>query len=97
MFVPRINVDKLIWDSWNTGHIAKHKVVQSEVEEVCHSEFLLQKSYKDRLKITGKTLSGKLLIVILDEEYEGVYYPITARVADKKERRVYYDQVKKNS
>lgn len=94
--MPVINVNELIWDKWNIDHVARHKVVPTEVEEVCHSDFILEKSYKDRLKITGKTLAGKLLIVILDEERKGVYYPITARMADKKEKKVYIQGGAKN-
>ena len=33
---PMIVIRRLVWDTWNIVHIARHDVVPDEVEEVCH-------------------------------------------------------------
>lgn len=84
-----LSILRLIWDSWNIAHIARHGVTQDEVEEVCHNNPLVQIGKKGRLLIIGLSQDGKMLTVILDEEHRGVYYPVTARAASKKERKLY--------
>lgn len=85
-----IHIRRLVWDGWNIDHIARHKVTPEEAEEVCHSDFLLLEGKKGRLLIIGLTQQGRMLAVVLDPESEaGVYYPVTARSAATKERRLY--------
>ena len=84
-----IFIRRLIWDSWNVDHIARHRVTPEEVEEVCHGAPLAQRSYKGRIILLGPTATGKLLAVILAPEGRGVYYPVTARPASRKERGMY--------
>ena len=85
-----LNIKKLIWDSWNIAHIARHDVVPEEVEFVCHNDPLVQEGKKGRLLVIGLTSDEKYLAVILDaEEEKGVYYPVTARTASKRERKIY--------
>lgn len=80
----------LIWASWNVAHIAHHEVSPNEVEDVCHSDPLVQEGKKNRLLIIGITKDKRMLSIILDhEEEEGIYYPVTARTASKKERKLY--------
>ena len=86
-------VRRLIWDSWNIAHIARHDVIPEEVEEVCHGQPVTSQTYKGRLRVAGPTRSGRMLTVILaPTEQLGVYYPLTARPADRKERRSYEQQ-----
>jgi uncharacterized protein len=86
-------VRRLIWDSWNIAHIARHDVIPEEVEEVCHGQPITSQTYKGRLRVVGPTRSRRMLTVILaPTEEPGVYYPITARPADRKERRNYDEQ-----
>ncbi|HSW88628.1 MAG TPA: hypothetical protein VLG12_05710 [Candidatus Saccharimonadales bacterium] len=80
-----IAVKELVWDDWNKAHIAKHKVLPKEVEEVCHGIFKAIESYRERLQIVGRTKNGRKLIIILSPEDRelkkygsGIYYPITA-------------------
>lgn len=85
-----ISVKRLVWDSSNITHVARHNVVPEEVEEACHSDYITFTSYKGRFLLIGLTDAGRMLAVILDPELEkGVYYPVTARSADIKERRLY--------
>ncbi len=85
-------VQRLLWDEWNVGHIAKHRVTPEEVEEVCHAEPLVFEAKRGRIIGVGPTVDGRVLAVVLAPEGEGVYYPITARPASKKERRLYEKQ-----
>lgn len=82
-------IRRLIWDSWNVDHIARHKVAPEEVEEICHGSPVVQQGSKGRSLVFGSTKSGKMLTVVLDPEDEGVYYPVTARPASKRERAIY--------
>jgi uncharacterized DUF497 family protein len=87
-------IHQLIWDNWNIAHIARHQVVPEEVEQVCHGQPLLwqAKVRKGRVFIIGPTSSGRMLVVVLDEEGTGIYYVVTARPADRAERRIYQRQ-----
>jgi uncharacterized protein len=88
-----LSVRRLIWDAWNVAHIARHDVIPEEVEEVCHDQPMTSETYKGRLRVVGLTQSGRILTVILAPTAEqGVYYPITARPADRKERRNYREE-----
>ena len=88
-----IYIRLLIWDTWNVPHIARHQVAPEEVEEVCHGDPVTSDTYKGRLRVVGPTRSGRVLTVILaPEDEEGVYYPVTARPADRRERRNYEQQ-----
>ena len=88
-----LSVRRLIWDAWNVAHIARHDVIPEEVEEVCHDEPMTSETYKGRLRVVGLTQSGRILTVILAPTPDaGVYYPVTARSADRKERRNYREE-----
>jgi hypothetical protein len=85
-----VSIHKLVWDSWNIAHIARHSVVPEEVEQVCHIDPVVQKGKKGRLLVFGPTETGRILAVILDQEEEkGAYYPVTAYKASKKLEKVY--------
>lgn len=85
-----IRVDRLIWDEGNITHIARHEVISQEVEEVCHGQYLVKDAKAGRVMIIGSTKSGRALCIILDREAEeGIWYPVTARSADKAERKKY--------
>jgi uncharacterized DUF497 family protein len=83
-------VKQLIWDAGNVDHMARHQVTPEEVEEVCGQTFLAFESYKGRFLIIGPTQAERMLAIVLDPEpEEGIYYPVMARSADNKERRLY--------
>jgi len=88
-----ISVRRLIWESWNVAHIARHEVVPDEVEEVCHGKHIVFQTYNDRLLLIGPTLTGRMLAVILGPtDQSEVYYPVTARSARMKERHLYKNE-----
>lgn len=89
-----IVVRRLVWEKTNADHIARHGVSQSEVEEVCHNKPVFLSGHSGRVMAVGLTSAGKAISVILDaEEEHGVWYPVTARSADRNER-LYYQQKK---
>lgn len=82
-------IRKLIWDEWNVAHIARHKVVTEEVEGACHGDPLVQAGKKGRILLIGPTKEERIITVILDHEGHGKYYPVTARDASRKEKKLY--------
>jgi len=88
-----LSIRRLIWDPWNVSHIARHRVTPEQVEEVCHGEPVTSQTYKGRIRVVGPTRSRRMLTVILaPTDEQGVYYPITARPTDRKERRNYDEE-----
>ncbi len=88
-----IYVDKLEWDSQNIEHIARHKVVPEEVEEVCHDKYITRRSYDNRILLIGPTQSGRMLAIVLNPtKKRRVYRPVTARPASSKEIRQYDEE-----
>ncbi len=84
-----IQFRRLRWNNWNIEHIARHGVTPEEVEEACLSDFLVLIGKKGRVLLLGLSQAGRMLAVVLHDEGEGVYYPVTARSASRKERRQY--------
>ena len=85
-----LQVVQLIWDNWNVKHIARHKVSPNEVEQACSSEVVVLGGKKGRLIVLGLTKANRLIAIVLDPELQaGIYYPVTARTASRKERRYY--------
>lgn len=72
----RPDVRRLHWDTWNVGHIAKHGVVQEEVEEVIAGRVVFRDGYKGRTVAIGATRAGRMLAVVLGPvpDQPGVYY-----------------------
>jgi hypothetical protein len=71
------------------AHIARHEVIPIEVEEVCQGEPKVEEGYKGCLLLVGPTKAEQVLAVILEPIEPGLYYPITARDASRKERERY--------
>lgn len=82
-------IGKLVWDVWNVAHIARHSVTPDEVEEVCHGDFVVQLGKKGRSLVFGPLKSGKMITVVIDPLGRGIYYPVTARSASRRERLIY--------
>jgi uncharacterized protein len=82
----------LIWDSWNVAHIARHDVSSDEVEEVCHGDHIIREGHTGRIMLIGPTKGKRMLAIILEDMGGDVYYVVTARPADRKERRLYQEE-----
>lgn len=88
-----ITVRRLVWERATIDHIARHDVTPNEVEEVCHGSCIVLDARRGRFLIIGPTEKKRPLAVIVDPEpEEGVYYPVTARPADRRERRRYQEE-----
>ncbi|MDP3973980.1 MAG: hypothetical protein Q8P92_04060 [Candidatus Daviesbacteria bacterium] len=92
--MTRIKIKKLVWDEWNIEHIKKHNVIQSEVEEISKNIIIHKKVKLGRYSIFGR-VSSRILTVIINRKASGIYYPVTARDAAKKERRKLYEKEKR--
>ncbi|MGD9129286.1 MAG: hypothetical protein PVJ09_02255 [Candidatus Woesebacteria bacterium] len=86
--IAKIYVERLIWDSWNSKHINKHKVILAEIEDACHHHLLVLETYEKRLIILGKTEKDRLLAIVLVRKINQSYYVVTARDMSKKERKL---------
>ncbi|KKR33363.1 MAG: hypothetical protein UT63_C0018G0003 [Candidatus Gottesmanbacteria bacterium GW2011_GWC2_39_8] len=89
-----IQINKIVWDDWNTEHIGKHKVSADEVEEVCRKTQNVLTTYGGRIMVLGRTKEGRFLSVILSPKDEKSYYVVTARDMSQKERKYFYDKNK---
>jgi len=87
--MAQVVIAELLWDEWNTTHIARHDVIPEEVEEVCRGDAHAEQSREGRIRVVASTQAGRMLSVVLAPKGEGKYYPITARPASRKERRTY--------
>lgn len=82
------------WDDANIDHIARHGVDPEEAEEaatdlnrVAAQAYRAQNGER-RQAVTGKTIYGRLLTVILTRRGD-FFRVITAREANESERRAY--------
>ena len=91
--MTRIIVRKLIWDAYNIEHIRKHNVRQDEVEEMAKNIVMHKKAKVGRYLILGR-VGSRILSVAVSKKATGVYYPVTARDAGKKERKNVYEKEK---
>jgi uncharacterized protein len=87
-----VDIRRLRFNDWNIDHIALHGVTPEEVEEACRIAPMFSETYRERLRLIGPTANGRMLTVILGPEEAGVFYPITARPASRKERRRYQER-----
>lgn len=91
MKMPSPRIDALDWDEWNLAHITKHQVTQGEVEDVVTGDALVYTTYKHRFIVTGPTIEGRMLTVIIGESprQHHLYYVFSARPASRTERHAY--------
>lgn len=90
----KIKIEQLLWDEFNIEHIKKHNVTRVEVEEAVQNIKTHREGYSGRIFLIGRTRKRILAILVALEENKQ-YYPITARDADKKERRLLYENENK--
>ena len=83
------------WDDANTRHIALHKVIPEEAEQVIRNRpFDIPAVYRSgevRTANLGETDTGRVLFVVITER-DGLYRVVTARDAHKTERAFYSKQ-----
>lgn len=89
-----ITIKLLEWDEYNIAHIARHHVLQTEIEEIIRSKgvTLKSKSHAMRIVIIGKTGKERSLTVVLEQKSRLVWRTVTAYDASRKERKFYQEQ-----
>ena len=86
-------IKKLIWDEWNVTHIARHKVLPEEVEEVCRRTYIAYESYDGKFEIIGTTKQKRILLIVLDPEpVNGEHYVVTANTANRRDRKLFQEK-----
>jgi len=90
----RLHIDRLHWDDWNREHIAKRAVRPEEAEEVIAGDPIYRKGYKQRLAVTGPTIAGRMLTVVIGAvpDQPGIFYVFSARPASRQERGEFRQQ-----
>jgi uncharacterized DUF497 family protein len=88
-----VEVNGLLWDDANEGHVARHGLTREEVEHVVTgSGFRLDRiddSHRyGRVVVFGYSASGRCIVVFLDTPTaSGLAYVVTARPATNRERQ----------
>ncbi len=95
MYSMTVKVRRLVWDGWNSYHIAKHEVIPEEVAEAVRAHGLVLAGYKQkRLIIVGPTAEGRILEVVLQRLGRGEFYALTAYDAGVGIQRLYRRKTK---
>ena len=89
-----VNIKTLIWNVENVKHITRHKVKQSEVEEIYSADSITDISYEKHIRVIDKTKAGRFITVILAPKESSNYYVVTARPLSRKERKIYSERQK---
>jgi len=85
-----MHILNLLWDEDNILHIARHGVSPEEVEEVCFSSSPHVEIGRGGLYyITGQTLGGRYLFIVIKYMGRGNAKVITSRDMDDKEKSRY--------
>ena len=86
-------IRRLVWDSNNVAHIARHEMLPEDVGDLCQGRPLFEAGKLGRLLVFGPASDGRMVTAVLDATDEpGVYYVVTARPASRRERRMYAEQ-----
>ena len=94
------NIIGFDWDKGNVNKInTRHNVDCLEVEEMFFNELILESDIKHsttevRIRALGVTNKGREMVLVFTIRKNRIR-PISARNMDKKERKVYRDQLKK--
>ncbi len=88
-----MKIDGLIFNERNIEHIARHSVLPEEIKEVIEGKILPLQAKLGRIMVVGKTKKGRRLAIILEKIEGNIYFPVTARDADRKERRIYTQEM----
>ena len=86
-----MRIEKISWDQETVDHIANHRVLPEEVEEVLFNDEnppLIMRGKEGRFLAYGKTDAGRLLFVVWVFKNRKTKI-ITARDMSKKEKRFY--------
>ena len=87
-------ITELVWTDDNVDHLAEHDIVPREVHDVIWDDPWFEKRRgRQRYQVYGQTSGGRYLFIVLDREYDTVFYVVTARNMTVREKN-YYRQKK---
>jgi uncharacterized DUF497 family protein len=90
-----IDIRELVWDSINEAHIwERHQLTRELVEDACYGDPQYIKAvdtYNNRYLVIAPLPNKRILAVVLAPIGEDKYYPVSARIASKKERSAYQE------
>ncbi len=92
--MTRIKVRELVWDEYNVEHIKKHGINQEEVIIATEHFIYHKQAHSGRYLLVGRT-EKRILAIVVKRKKTSLYYVVTARDADKKERRRVYEKESK--
>ena len=87
-----IRIRKLVWDTWNIKHIARHDISPEDIEWLltcARPRPCFERSRSEKLAVWGRDEHGRFLLLILANRGKCVYYPVTARTMTEREKRRY--------
>lgn len=92
-----IEIKELIFTDQNIEHIARHNVVPEEIRSVLLDKPVFFEAKYGRIMMIGPASNKRFLTVILSEVKQKVYYVVTGRDADRKERNMYKQESERRS
>ena len=88
-----ISILGLVWYTFNEAYIWEcHQLTRAEVEEVAYGppeSLYARQTCGGRFLVIGPKADRRLIVLILAPKGSGKFYPVSARPADRKERREY--------
>jgi uncharacterized DUF497 family protein len=88
-----LKIYEFVWTNDRINHIAHHKVMPNEVEEVCFGNSFVQRAKSQGENpvyyVLGQTDIGRYLFCVVIQLPDGKGYTVTARPMTDKERRRY--------
>jgi uncharacterized DUF497 family protein len=89
-----VQIHELQWDDSNVAHIARHDISPDEVEDVCFSLHIRERSENKKYILSGQTSNGRYLHVVLAGADKGLFRPITAFEMSDNDKRSYRKRLK---
>jgi uncharacterized DUF497 family protein len=84
------------WDLHNVGHVARHGVNPTEVEEAVERPHAIipakDVGSEKRWKLFGTSAAGRYLVVVFTIRKERLR-PVTAHTMNRRERRIYAPEI----
>ncbi len=83
-------IKTLIVDEHRLQHIARHRVIIEEVQEIVAGDYVFVQGHHERWLLIGKTSKGRFLTLVVGERAQSkVCGLVTARPGSREERNLY--------
>lgn len=84
-----MEINEFYWEDKNIVHIARHRVIPEEIEEVAFDDDPRIRKHSTERYLYGHTVSGRYLFTVFILKGKGIAYVITSRDMDEKEQKLY--------